>query len=177
MIDIEQSALQEEVEQELLKLGKDYDLTDMNSNDLTVLRNMAILMVRLTRSEEILEERIREEAIASTEAQREEQRLSTMRSDILKLQDSLGIGRSKRKSSTEQDPRVLFQDIRQRALEFLNERLCWVYCPECKMMICSVNFLYPENNNTLHFECGRCKHTFKITSRELLEVERKNPYK
>ena len=169
--------IQAEVAEELKRLGNDYDTTDMNRNDLTILQRMATVLVRLTSSEAVLEQVIRSGDISISEAQREEQRLSTMRTDLLKLQDSLGIARSKRKSSIEEDPRLLFQDIKQRAAKFFEDRLSWILCPKCKTLICSVNFLYPDEANKLTLVCGKCGETFTLSSKDILKTESKNPYK
>jgi len=169
--------LDDQVTAQLSALEKDYDFSDMKHNDLVLLKSMAMLMVRLEESEPVLEEKIRKEALSPNDALKEEQRLKAMRDGIRDLQRDLGILRVKRSETVEDNPRLLFDDVRKRAHSFLKERLIYVKCPDCQLAICFINFLYPEQNNKLTLTCNKCGKTFSWSSTELLEIEKDNPFK
>lgn len=169
--------LSSQVQAQIDALEKDYDFTDMKYNDMVLIWSMAMLMVRLAQSEPALEERIRSGDIESHNALKEEQRLKTMRDAIRDLQNDLGILRVKRVEKIEDNPLLLFDDVRKRAKHFLKERLIYVRCPECQIAICTVNFLYPEQSNQLSLKCGKCGKSHAWSSSELLAIEKDNPFK
>lgn len=164
------------IDEEMKNLEKDYDLSDMKYNDVVLIERWVALMIRLRDSEEDLEHRIQAGELGSNEALTEEKRLSTMRDDMLKIQRSLAIDRAKRRDSSDDDPRLLFADIRKRAKRFYQERLCYVKCPNCNLVICTANFLYPDSNNRVLLTCARCDTESEWTSQELVKIEKDNPY-
>jgi hypothetical protein len=163
------------VEERIDKLGEEFDLSDMQYHDLLLLERFFTALIRLEEAEADLEDRY--EDLGANEKAREEAALSTLRNDILKMQNELGISKLRRAEQLEDNPVLLFDDIRSRAKKFLEERLCWVNCPVCGMQLTKVHFTYPKVSNTLTLICGRCEHEFKITSEEILEAESKNPYR
>ncbi len=169
--------LENQVIERLRKLEGDYDFIDMKHNDMDLLRRMATLMVRLEDAESTLTKRIRNDEIDSAEKLKEEQTLGLMRRDLVMFQDTLGISRGKRVDKVENNPLLLFEDIRKRAAHFLRERLCYIKCPQCNIAIGTVNFLYPDKNNVISLECGKCGTISSFSSKELLEVEEQNPYR
>jgi len=169
--------LDAQVQKQMDALEKDYDFSDMKYNDMVLLEQMAMLMVRLISSEPVLEEKIRDGSLESHNALKEEQRLKTIRDCIRDIQNDLGILRVKRAETVEDNPRLLFDDIRQRAHKFLKERLIYVLCPDCKIAICTLNFLYPDQKNTLTLTCGKCGKSHSWSSAELLALEKDNPFK
>jgi len=169
--------LDEQVQAQLDSLEKDYDFSDMKFNDMVCLKSMAMLMVRLAESEPVLEERIREGSLEPHNALKEEQRLKTMRDSIRDLQNDLGILRVKRVEKIEDNPLLLFADVRKRAKHFLKERLIYIKCPDCQIAICTVNFLYPDQNNQITLICQKCGKSHTWSSTELLALEDNNPFK
>jgi tetratricopeptide (TPR) repeat protein len=176
-VKIQDKSYESLIKAKMEELGQGYDFSELKPNDWDIFRRMAALMVRLERGEKALEELMKSEQIDPTNALREEQRLASMRDGILKFQDALGLTRIRRVEKTEGDPRKIFEDIRKRAQKFLNERLCHILCPQCGTLICSVNFLFPERDNNIHLECGRCNTVSDVSSKDALETERKNPYR
>lgn len=165
------------IENRMKDLEEDYDLSDMKLNDIIAIERWVTITIRLEEAEKDLEERIKNGDLSTQEALKEEQRLSTMRRDMLELQRSLGIDRAKRRDVNEDDPRLLFEDIRQRAKKFLEERLCYVKCHKCGMVLVTVHFTYPNTDNKLTLVCERCEAVTEYTSGEILELEKENPYK
>jgi len=91
---------------------------------------------------------------------------SQLRNDVSKLQQDLNITRKSRQDSEGQSVTDFVIDLKARAKSFLADRLCEVYCPECKMLIAKVWFLYKDADNSLRLICGRenCGHDFTVTS-------------
>jgi hypothetical protein len=165
----------DKVAERIAKLGDEYDLSDMKYHDLMVLQRFFTAMIRLEDAEADLEDRY--EDLGANEKAREEAALSTLRNDILKMQNELGISKLKRNEQLEDNPVLLFDDIRARAKKFLEERLCWVNCPVCGMQLVKVHFTYPKAVNTMKLVCGRCDHEFVTNAEDILNNEGKNPYK
>jgi RNase P subunit RPR2 len=174
---LQSKTLATKVQGRIDRLAEEYDFTDMQYHDRLLLERLFSLTIRLEEDEVSLQNAIANSALTPTDALKEEQRLSTMRNDILKIQDSLGISRLKRKSTTEESPLVLFADIRAKAKKFLDARLCQVKCPECKLVISKVNFLYPDMDNRLILTCKKCGTRSEFSSEQLIQLEKENPYK
>jgi hypothetical protein len=166
------------IKERIDKLAEEYDLTDMKYHDRILLEQFMALTIRLE-DEQLAEEQAKAdgEIVQPSDAARKEQQLSIMRNDLLKIQNDLGISRLKRKDTVEDSPLILFQDIRARAKRFLESRLSYVKCPECGLVLCKVNFLYPAADNKITLTCGRCSAKVEFNSSEVLDMERKNPYK
>jgi hypothetical protein len=155
-------SFQEKVQARIDRLAEDYDLSDMKYNDHTLVQRWGVLTERLETEEEAL--------------RLERQRLSGLQRDILSIQEALNITRAKRRDTSEDNPRLLYEDIKMRAAKFLEERLAYIKCPKCGMVLCTVNFLYPDAENVLKLGCGDCGASTEVTSREAVDIERNNPY-
>ena len=168
-------SFKERVQARLDQLAEDYDLSDMKYNDHVLIKRWAILTERLDEEEE--EFRVGKGEMSPNDALREEQRLSGLQRDIISIQETLNITRAKRRDKTEDNPRLLYEDIKSRAAKFLKDRLAYIKCPKCGMIVSKVWFLYPESNNIVKYHCGKCEKEFQLTSTQILEAEDKNPYK
>ncbi len=168
-------SFEERVQARLDQLSEDYDLSDMKYNDRELIRRWAYLTERLETEGETL--RLERDGLSAHDALREEQRLSGMQRDILNIQEALNITRARRRDTSEDNPRLLYEDIKMRAARFLKERLAYIKCPKCGMVLCTVNFLYPDAGNTIKLECEKCSNVFQITSKEAIEEEKNNAYK
>lgn len=174
---IDDQSLANRVAERIEKLEDEFDLSDMKYHDRLLLERFMTLIIRLEDEEEWLEGRIRNDNISSAEAGRVERRLTMMRDAILDIQKELGISRLVRKDTVEDNPMILFQDIRRRAKRFLEERLCHIKCHKCGILLARTSFLYPQAPNELKLICGRCGAKTITTSAEAIEAERQNPYK
>lgn len=168
-------SFEEKVQARLDQLSEDYDLSDMKVNDRDLLWRMVYLLERLELEGEAF--RLERDSLSANDALREEQRLSGLQRDILNIQDALNITRAKRRDTSEDNPRLLYEDIKMRATKFLKERLAYIKCPKCGMVLCTVNFLYPDAGNAIKLECEKCSNVFQITSKEAIEEEKNNAYK
>jgi len=172
---VSEETLEERVDSRITKLSEEYDLSDMKYHDMLILQRFFTAFIRLEDAELELADRYQD--LGANEKAREEASLSTLRNDILKMQSELGISKLRRNQEVEDNPMVIFSDIRARAKKFLDERLCWVNCPICGMQLAKINFTYPKAANTLKLFCGRCEHEFTVGAEEILATENKSPFK
>lgn len=173
----------DKVERMLEAFEKDYDLSGMAANDLVALRNLAQQYVYMKE----INKRI-EVSLLDSDTATDLERLIRIAGNVQKLitdiQTNLAITRKQRKVDKEQDIVTAWDDLKQRAKRFLSERLSYIYCPECRMLLANVWFLYPdEEKNVLRLRCNRiiddtsgkiCNNEFTVTSRELVKLEGRN---
>ena len=173
---------EEKVQEVLASFEENYDLSDMSANDMLGLRNLAHYYVYLENINGKTDEALREGNINMVE--RLIRTAERVQKSITDIQTNLAITRKQRKSDKEQDVVSLIDDLKARAKKFLESRLSYVYCPECKMLLANVWFLYPdEERNVLRLRCNRlidadsgkmCNHEFTVTAQFLAENENRN---
>lgn len=166
----------EERKREVLeRLKIDYDLSDMNENDRLSLDNLAQIFVRLDDLERTIDELLNDGNYM--DADRLNKMSASLRRDASQIQQDLAITRKARKGDKEEDLVTYIADLKTRAKKFLEERLSYIYCPECKMLLANTWFLYPGANNAIKITCNRvindegdiCGKTFQVKSKELLD--------
>ncbi len=172
----------ERVQDVLEDFSSDYDLSDMNANDELALENLARIFVRLDDLEIQLDTEMMNTDV--TKVGRLVKIAADLRKDASQLQQDLAITRKARKGDTEEDLVSYIEDLKSRAKKFLAERLSYVYCPKCQMLVCNVWFLYPdEQRNALRLKCirtvnedtdKRCDTEFTVTSAQLKEMRNTN---
>lgn len=176
---------EERIQKTIDRLGENYDLDNLNANDLLSLRALAQALISLE-DYEIKAYRMKKDVQKSYEydtLQRIEQTISSLRSDIVKLQDSLGITKSKRSS----DRATSFQDelesLKKKAREFYEQKMGIVICPKCGMWLASVWFKdFKDKNNRISVTCNRilddgsvCGEKISLQAPELLKPNQKLP--
>ncbi len=173
---------EEKVQEVLESFEQNYDLSDMSANDMLGLRNLAHYYVYLENINSKTDEALREGDINMVE--RLIRTAERVQKSITDIQTNLAITRKQRKTDKEQDIVSAWEDLKSRAKKFLDDRMSYVYCPECKMLLANVWFLYPdEERNVLRLQCNRlvdaasgkmCDHEFTVTSQYLAENENRN---
>lgn len=171
------------VEETMLEFEKDYDLSDMKFNDRTTLEALSRAYVTLQDYDAILTrlrgEDLREHSYLLTVIDKLSKIASDYRRDISKMEDDLKISRKIRKASKEESAMEELKRLKELAVDFYNKVMSYVYCPKCKMLLGTIWTLYPNENNTFHFECHRsldetggrfCDGILDITTKELLEA-------
>ena len=159
-----------------------YDLSDMTANDLLSLKNLIQYYIYL----EQLNKAIRQ-ALVDSETRNVDQLIKIterIQSQISSIQTNLAITRKQRKSDKEQDIVSAWEDLKLRAKKFLSERLSYVYCDKCRMLLANVWFLYPEEEkNVLRLRCNRtidstsgevCGNVLTVTSQFLADNGNRN---
>jgi hypothetical protein len=169
--------LNERVKRKIDELGNDYDLTDLKYNDLMQLTDLATAMITLEDFQEVLykqQKSITEENIIFVD--RLNKVISSVRSDISKIQTDLSLSRKIRKGEIEESVLDYIGKIRAYAKRKYEETMSYVYCPKCKMLLATTWFLYPDQNNSITVTCNRtlkngksCGNEFSIGSKKLIE--------
>jgi hypothetical protein len=159
------------IEGKLAQFAEDYDLDDLKANDRMTLRALAQAMLTLEdyelwaydqrSSEQLsLDKMLAMEKLGSIQ--------SNLRKDISNMQNDLMITRKVRKSDSENSVIDAIENLKMKAKEFYKERMYYVWCPNCKMLLATMWFHYPDNrNNKLSLKCERCNHVVTTTSIEI----------
>jgi RNase P subunit RPR2 len=158
------------------KMALDYDLDDLNANDQASLDDLCTLFIRVEDMDNLIAAEMRKEEPDHYNIQNMSKTVSQWRDSISKMSQDLYITRKARRGDNETSVVASFQNIKERAKTLFEERLSYIYCPKCKMLLANSWFLYPENGNSITLTCGRpgCNHKFTVTSRELLEKGNRN---
>lgn len=173
------------IEVKLKEFEKDYDLSDLKANDNQALRALLQAMITLDDYETQLY-KLRMDGLSEenlTLHTKLHSFMSDLRRDIINLQESLSITRRSRKGDKDESVANELDRLRRLATKFIESKMYYVYCPECRMLLSTTWFLYPEDKkNKLTLVCNRkindegdiCNTRFTISSKELLENLGKN---
>ncbi len=168
--------LEKRVDEKLEKLAEDYDMDDMKSNDMVQLRALVLAMIQLE-DLELDVWRARQE-ITTTSVQVVEKlnkTISVLRDDISKISNDLQLTRKIRKQSRETSVLDAINDLRSKARVFYQERMLYVFCPNCKMLLSTLWLQYSsEEYNKLSLKCNRCNHKFTQDLTPLYKTDNKN---
>lgn len=169
---------EEETQKKIEELSKDYDLSDMKSNDLLLIRALAQSLLALEHYEYLAYSKRQDLKLQNIgEVEKLQKMISDLRSDISRQQADLKISRKIRKGDDREDVIQKIQTLTEKANIFFKEKMAFIICPECDLLLATVWVQYPEVNNELTFICNRkkggresevlCNHKFTITSKEL----------
>ena len=173
---------EERVGKVLEDFEKNYDLSDMSANDMLELKNLAQYYIYLDDLNKQIDVHLREKN--TIEVDRLIKITERIQKSASEIQTNLAITRKQRKSDKEQDIVSAWEDLKLRAKRFLESRQSYVYCPECRMLLATVWFLYPEEDkNVMRLRCNRvidvdsgeiCGHEFTVSAKELAEGGNRN---
>ena len=156
------------------RFSQDYDLTDMNINDTLSLQQIVRETVEIEELQKLLSQaRANNELTKVTHIDRV---IKNKLQIISLLQQDLDITRKSRQDSKGESLHEYLPIIQKKARSFLKERLAYIYCPECRMLVCNAWFTDWEDDNQLSLTCPReeCKHRFTVTSEELTKNRNNN---
>lgn len=170
---------EERIKDKIDEFSEDYDLEDLKANDKLVLRALAQAYITLE-DYELYTFNLRSEGgignINIVELEKTNNIMSSLRKDISNMQNDLKITRKIRKGEREESVINTIEDLKQKAREFYRNRMYYVWCDECKMLLATTWFLYPDSNNRMVLECQRknedgtiCGNKVDITSKFLTE--------
>jgi len=157
-----------EIEQMMEQFAQDYDLSSMNYNDKLALEVLCGLYVQVQDNVKEIEESKGEKGDRIFELVELNRKLIT---NIETLEKQLGISRKARGKDKETSVINYMAELQQKAKGFLEKKLRYFYCPECSMLLATMWFLYPEENNQIHFTCGRCKKEITFFTDEYCSTE------
>jgi Zn ribbon nucleic-acid-binding protein len=175
-IELSPEELERRVEEKLEELGVDYDMADMKINDMAQLRSLALAQIQLDDLEEVAWRYRQKTSYESVQILDKINRiLSSLRDDISKISADLQLTRKIRKQSKESSVIDAIEDLRSKAHKFYKQRMLYVFCPECKMLLATLWLMYAdEESNELHVKCVRCGHKLVQPLAPLYDSENKN---
>ena len=169
---------EERIKNKIEELTEDYDLSDMKSNDLLILRALAQSLISLEDFELMAyEERqnIGNDNIMTVD--KVQKIISDLRRDVSNQQTDLKISRKVRKSDDREDVIQTVETLKEKAQRFADQKMRYIVCPKCDMLLATIWVQYPEVDNVLTFQCNRrkggrepevlCNHRFSVDTRGL----------
>ena len=167
------------IQRKIKEIATDYEVEDLNSNDLLMLRSLAQALVDLEALEQENHKMKREGLDMSNInlLDRMSRMRSDLRSDISKMQTDLNITRRVRKADTNTSVKDQWEVLQQKAKEFYKQKMSYIFCEECHMLIGTLWTLFPdEKRNKLSLVCSRtledgskCGHKTVATTTQLME--------
>lgn len=172
------------IEKKMKEFEIDYDLSNMKFNDVEQLKALCTSLVTLE-DYELLSFELRREGLTGKEAfkltvvDKLSKIISDLQKNIINMQDSLGISRKIRKSTGAEDAKDDLKRLKNLAAEYYKKVMGYIYCEECRMLITTAWFLYPDSDNVVRVKCqreytddagrvvGHCDHVTEITSEYL----------
>ncbi len=175
---------EERITEKLAGFELDYDLSDMKFNDKETLRGLCQALIQL----EDLEQAgyiIRAGGVSLnnlTMLDKLAQQMSRTRLDMLKMQEDLKISRKVRQTDKNISAVAELDKLKKDAKEFYEQKMIYIFCPECKMLLSTAWFLFNEADNVLRFECQRvmdtgklCGHVFDVKSKDVFKSGSNTP--
>lgn len=168
--------LESRVKEKLDELAADYDMEDMKINDMAQLRSLALAQIQLDDLEQTaFQLRQRTDSTSVQMLEKINRILGGLRSDISSISSDLQLTRKIRKQSRESSIIDAINDLRGKARKFYRQKMLYVFCPECKMLLSTLWLNYSgEEYNKLQLKCGRCNHKFTQDLAPLYNTDNKN---
>jgi hypothetical protein len=175
----------ERFEKKKQEFSQDYEVKDLKYNDKETFNSLINALLTLEDLENLsLNIRSQEEVKPTdlTTLKKVTDMISRVRGDVSDMQDDLKISRKIRKGSKEETVHKTIENLKQKAEEFYKSRMSYIFCPKCKMLLCTAWFLYPdEEENKVKLICNReledgeiCGNEVIVSSKELVENNNKN---
>lgn len=172
------SEFESRIRRKMDEFAKDYDLDDLKINDRLVLRALVQAIISLEDFENHLYN-FRVNGIDEADVIKLDKitnLMSGLRDSISKMQNDLKITRRIRKGDREESTLAFLENLKLKAKEFYESRMSYIWCPKCRMLLCTAWLLYPEEaGNVFSLVCRRplqngeiCGEKIKITSKELM---------
>jgi len=167
--------LEDLVQSKLSELAEDYDMSDMKVNDRLQLRAMTLAEIQLEDLEKavyVIRQDITRDNVIVIEKLNNV--MAKLRSDISSISDDLQLTRHIRKRSKETSMITHLADLKVKAKKFAKERMLYIFCPECRMLLATTWLMYPDNNNKMKLDCKRCGHKWTQDLAGLYKTDNKN---
>lgn len=153
-----QKLFEAEIEKKLAELSKDYDLDDLNANDLLLLRNMVQAMIQVEALEQLafqLRTRGVDDHVINLLGKINSQ-INDLVDRVSKIQNDLNITRRIRKQDKEQSVVDYIEFLKQKASEFYDQKMQYIFCPNCNTLLGTIWTLYPsDKRNKVVLHCNR----------------------
>lgn len=168
--------LKQRIKGKLDELEKDYDFSDMKANDMVQLESLVMAMLQLDDLEK--EVYIRRSDLSDTNVlalEKLNKMLSQLRADISTVSTDLQLTKKIRNKSKDVSIVQRWEELSRKASEFYKQKMLYIFCPDCRTLLCTLWLLYPEDEkNKVTLYCERCNTKHEITLYELYDTGNKN---
>lgn len=174
---VESKNLESRIEEKLNKFSDDYDLSDLKENDKASLRAMIQAIIALEDYEQLvftLRKSIDSENLLIID--KVSKIMEGLRKGISDFENNLNITRKHRKSDQEASVLSYIESLKQKAREFYESRMSYIFCPRCHTLLGTIWTLYPEEGNKIELICKQkdkngnpCDTRVVVGTKELLE--------
>lgn len=149
---------EDRIQRKIDEFGEDYDLEDLKANDKVTLRALVQAYITLEDLENYAFQKrmegIDEDSILAMDKM--SNIMSRLRSDISNMQNDLKITRKVRKGDKEESVINYIEDLKLKAKKFYEEKMSYIFCPKCDMLLATTWFLYPNyKTNRIELICHR----------------------
>lgn len=171
--------LEKRIVEKMNEFSQDYDISDLKINDMQILRGLIQALISLEDYEQLLFI-IRKEGITGENIlliDKMQGIVEKLRKSISDFQNDLNITRKVRKSDQEQSVIAYIESLKEKAREFYQSRMSYIFCPKCNTLLGTIWTLYPEQErNKIALVCDRklsdgstCGEKVIVSTKELLE--------
>lgn len=171
--------LEKRIEEKMQEFSQDYDISDLKINDMQILRGLIQALLSLEDYEQLLFV-IRKEGITGENIlliDKMQGIVEKLRKSISDFQNDLNITRKVRKSDQEQSVIAYIESLKEKAREFYQSRMSYIFCPKCNTLLGTIWTLYPEQErNKIALVCNRkladgsiCGEKVIVSTKELLD--------
>lgn len=168
--------LKQRIKGKLDELEKDYDFSDMKANDMMQLESLVLAMLQLDDLEK--EVYIRRNDLSDTNVlalEKLNKMLSQLRADISTISTDLQLTKKIRNKSKDVSIVQRWEELSRKASEFYKQKMLYIFCPDCRTLLCNVWLLYPDDEkNKVTLYCERCNTKHEIVLYELYNSGNKN---
>jgi RNase P subunit RPR2 len=168
--------LKARTKEKLDELEKDYDFSDMKANDMTQLESLVLAMLQLEDIEKEVYKRRNDLSDTNILAlEKFNKMLSQLRTDISTISEDLQLTKKIRNKSKDISIMERWDELTKKASQFYQQKMLYIFCPDCRTLLCTLWLLYPENEkNKIILYCQRCNTKHEIVLYELYETGNKN---
>lgn len=153
-----QKLFEERIQEKFEELANDYDLEDLNANDILMLRNMIQAMLQIESLEQLAFQ-LRSGAVDEHTINllgKINTQINDLVDRVSKIQNDLNITRKARKQDKEQSVSDYIEFLKQKAAEFYKQKMQYIFCPNCNTLLGTIWTLYPEDKrNKVVLHCNR----------------------
>jgi hypothetical protein len=146
---------EDRIKEKIDLLSVDYDLSNLNSNDMMILRSLAQALINLEDYELMSYNIRRNDKIDLDALDKLNKILNGLRSDISKMQDDLKITRKVRQSDKEESIIATLEELKKKAKEFYTARMAYIFCPTCNLLLATVWVKNPDKKSKITLICDR----------------------
>jgi hypothetical protein len=172
---ISPEVLEKQIKEKIAELSNDYDMDDMKSNDKISIRALVLAQIQLEDLEQVafsLRQEVDNQSIQVLE--KVNKILTALRNDISSISNDLQLTRKVRKQSREASVIDALADLKAKARKFYKQKMLYVFCPECKMLLGTIWLQYSDEETILTLKCKRCGKELKQELTKLYETDNKN---